>query len=353
MNNIYQCKLCNRSFSNINGFQVHINRTHKLSTIRYYDTYLKSDNEGRCLECGNKTKFIGLRLGYRTFCCCKCAQKSSETRDKSKQTCLQNYGVDNIRKSSIYKDHCKNIKKQRYNDPNYNNPEKQKQTCLQNYGVEHAAQNNTIKNKARETSLKKFGYDNPSKSPEIKEKIRTTFRHHYGVDNCFQARDIKEKIKQTSRERYGCENPGNSREARNKAAQTRRKNNNDSSWEDYLELRLQDLGITYEKRYDRDDRYPFPCDFYIPENDTFIEINGYWSHGGHFFDDTNHSDLDTLSAWKIKAAEGHRQYQNAINVWTIKDLNKLTYAKNNNLNYVVLWTLNDIDDYCLKLERRG
>lgn len=31
------------------------------------------------------------------------------------------------------------------------------------------------------------------------------------------------------------------------------------------------------------ERYPFLCDFYIKPLDLYIELNLYWTHGGHFF----------------------------------------------------------------------
>ena len=51
---------------------------------------------------------------------------------------------------------------------------------------------------------------------------------------------------------------------------TRRSNDNDSSWEDYFENHLKELNIPYIKRYDMDLRYKYPCDFYLPNYDTFI-----------------------------------------------------------------------------------
>jgi len=32
------------------------------------------------------------------------------------------------------------------------------------------------------------------------------------------------------------------------------------------------------------------CDFYIPSEDLFIELNRHWSHGGHFYDPNNIED---------------------------------------------------------------
>ena len=32
------------------------------------------------------------------------------------------------------------------------------------------------------------------------------------------------------------------------------------------------------RQYRDENRYPFNCDFYIPNEDLFIEFNGYWTH---------------------------------------------------------------------------
>ena len=75
----------------------------------------------------------------------------------------------------------------------------------------------------------------------------------------------------------------------------------------------------------------------------------YWSHNDHFFDETNKDDLAILEKWIEKANAGHKQYQNAVNVWTVRDISRRNAAIQNNLNYVVLWSLEDIDKYIQEL----
>ena len=48
--------------------------------------------------------------------------------------------------------------------------------------------------------------------------------------------------------------------------------------------------------------------------------------------------------WKKKAKTSTRM-QAAINVWTKLDIEKRNCAKNNKLNYVVLWTIEDIQKW--------
>ena len=56
-----------------------------------------------------------------------------------------------------------------------------------------------------------------------------------------------------------------------------------------------------KKQYNKDQRYPFLCDFYIKSKDLFVEYNGHWTHGKHPFDMNNMSDNDKLKKWKEKS----------------------------------------------------
>lgn len=190
-----------------------------------------------------------------------------------------------------------------------------------------------------------------NKDENHKQSIINTVKNRYGEEytNVYQVPVVKEKIVQTSLAKYGVTNPGNNRESRIKANNTRREHGFGSPCEEYFENALIELGIKYESQY-MDDRYPFLCDFYLPDSDTFIELNIFWSHNKHYFDENNPDDLKILSRWSKKADAGHRQYQNAVNVWTKKDLIKRDVALKNNLNYVVLWTFSDAKDFINKLK---
>ena len=84
------------------------------------------------------------------------------------------------------------------------------------------------------------------------------------------------------------------------------------------------------------DRYPYYCDFYIVEDDLFIELNAHWTHGGMPFDETNENCIKQLEEWKEKAKTS-KFYENAIQTWTVRDVQKLKCAKENNLNYKVIY----------------
>lgn len=93
-------------------------------------------------------------------------------------------------------------------------------------------------------------------------------------------------------------------------------------------------------RWYKDDRYPFCCDFYICSQDLFIECNFLWTHNDHPFDKHNPEDVQTLEQW-VQKAETSKFYRAAIYTWTDLDVRKFEVAKKNNLNYKVVYNVND------------
>ena len=93
----------------------------------------------------------------------------------------------------------------------------------------------------------------------------------------------------------------------------------------------------------KEERYPWHCDFYIKSLDLFIEINGNWTHGPHPFDKNNPEDIELLELWKSKDS---KFYNCAIKTWTDRDIQKRTKAKENNLNYIEIFStrINEIID---------
>lgn len=144
----------------------------------------------------------------------------------------------------------------------------------------------------------------------------------------------REKAKQTSMEKYGVPNAANSIQATKKRYETMAKNNtfNASKPEDTLyEELVNNFGKDNVLRHYKCDRYPFYCDFYIKSEDKFIELNAHWTHGGKPFDSDDVECLEKLNLWKEKAKTS-QFYKNAIETWTVRDVNKINVSKINNLN---------------------
>ena len=113
---------------------------------------------------------------------------------------------------------------------------------------------------------------------------------------------------------------------------------NISSWEldalNKLKLKFKDVRYNY---YDKE-RYPYLCDFYISDIDTFIELNYHWSHGGEPYVGSR-QQLNIINHWRLKG------WLNNIKVWTIKDVKKREVAKVNNLNYFEFFSQKEFNSW--------
>lgn len=120
---------------------------------------------------------------------------------KTKVTCMEKYGVENIFQSEEFK-------------------EKHRQTCLERYGYEYISQVPEIRQKIEETCYEKYGGSNPMCSDEVKEKIAQTNMERYGAINPLQNSEIRAKDIATSMENYGVPYPMQSPEVLKKVEQT-------------------------------------------------------------------------------------------------------------------------------------
>lgn len=84
--------------------------------------------------------------------------------------------------------------------------------------------------------------------------------------------------------------------------------------------------------------YPFRCDFYIISLNKYIELNLHWTHGFKPYDPSDPECQARLLEWQEKAKTS-QFYQNAIETWTVRDVKKLQVARENNLNYEVIYKL--------------
>lgn len=314
-----KCELCNREFNSLKSLGLHLSHSHKgYSHKKYYDLYMKKDGDGICPVCGKITKFKGGLHGYNRTCSFSCGQKHPETRAKLAKTNLERYGATNPYGSKEIRD---KIKKKNLKNLGVENPFQQKEVQLK---ARHNSHTKKAEAKRQQTCLEKYGNKYHIASEEIKKKTLNTLKERYNVTNSYSIPEIHAKAVQNS---LGYHDD----------------NGNESSWEAILEDALINKNIKFNKHYNKDPRYPYFCDFYLIDTDTFIEINGFWMHGGHYFNKSNKADLEKLKVWKSKKSQ--KLYETAINVWTKSDLIKRKTAKKNKLNYIVLWTLKDIDNY--------
>lgn len=92
------------------------------------------------------------------------------------------------------------------------------------------------------------------------------------------------------------------------------------------------------RNYRDKQRYPYRCDFYIKSQDLFIELNLHWTHGFKPYDPDDKDCQALLKVWQEKAKTS-KYFAAAIETWTIRDVKKAKIAKENKLNYIIIYKL--------------
>ena len=306
--------------------------------------------------CSNQCRYSLNRLNkYKQTCLEKYgveyAQQSNKVKDKAKQTCIEKYGVEHYTNREKSKQTCL----EKYGvESNLNIPEvkeKIKQTCLEKYGVEYILQSKEFREKSKQTCIEKYGVEFSAQADVVKEKIKQTCLEKYGVPNGGGSKESLEKIKQTCLKRYGVPNGGGSKQSLDKIANTKRKNHSftTSKPEENLYQEIKSIYPSVIRQY-KESRYPYNCDFYIPDLDMFIELQGSWTHGKHPYNEKSNQDQLILNKWKSRLLDNHGFYLTAIKVWTISDPKKRETARKNNLNYVELFNKEDINLFLINLQ---
>ena len=329
-----------------------------------------------CKWCGGHVSFNGYHKGsmhYSACCCSSCHAKYTKDKrfetnikkygrknfgsaEKVKEYWISHYGVDNPAKTDFVKKKMRetNLRKYGFNCSSKSEivKEKTKQTCLKRYGVEYAGQIEEAKEKSKKTCLEKYGSEYYIGSKDRLEKTIEFSKQNYNVDWFTKSEEIKNKAKKTMLRRYGVEYsmqiPKNkeymsylmsSYEMQERRYNTMKRNHtfNSSSTEEELFLYIKSKFPTVVRQYKDKNRYPYFCDFYIPELDYFIELQGYYTHGKHPFDPNSNEDLQLIEYYKKKYGEDCQP----ITIWSIKDVEKRDCAKRNNLNFKEVWSVED------------
>jgi len=249
-----------------------------------YDPVCKNSNTKTFTWYANGFAYCGKR-GV-----CKC--HNSDAVEKSKQTNLLKYGQTSFAKTEQYR-------------------QKTKETNLQKFGVEHASWNAGIRDKAKNTCVVKYGTQFPIQLEEFKNKLKDTKNNRYGEP----AYSNPAKRISTMLETYNVENAAYinmqpSTLAILKSEHQFRQFVTDKSkqfvsseldldpntvgkyaamyncldlfsatgskWEEEISALLTELNVTFVRNY-RKLISPFEVDFYLPDYNIAIEVNGnYW-----------------------------------------------------------------------------
>ena len=338
-----------------------------------YEIYYRLKNNLKkrpvCIICGKPVKYTSGH--YAKFCSKECQYSDlgkKITKEIKIKSNLEKYGVEHTsqlkevtdKRTKSRADHVNEIQ-QHVRESLYKKYgaydvmhiphilQKIKDTNLKKFGVEFPLQqlkkeNSEIYQKISQTCINKFDVDSPLKNKEVKEKIKQTNIQKYGVDNPLKNKEIREKIKQTNIQKYGVDNPLKNKEIWKKSQDNRQissKSKLENNFLNYLKLKYEsdDIITQYKSK-----EYPYYCDFYIKSINLYIEIQGHWTHNDHPFDINNLNDQQIMNIWRTKSLSD-KYYKNALNTWTIKDVEKRNTAIQNNLNYLEIFGKTDLNKY--------
>lgn len=177
---------------------------------------------------------------------------------------------------------------------------------------------------------------NIQKSKKLKTlKIKNTCLKKYGKSHF----NNRKKSEQTCLKKYGVKNISQVSFIQNKKYKTMKINNTfGSSKEENTIYKILCEKYGEVKRQYKSEKYPFRCDFYIPSEDLYIEYQGFFTHGKEPYNKNNPLHQEKIKVWKSKNS---KFYNNAIITWTKRDFQKREIAKNNHLNWLEFFTLND------------
>jgi very-short-patch-repair endonuclease len=252
---------------------------------------------------------------------------------------------------------------------------KSKQSIVSRFGVEHQSLSKEVREKTKKTSLEKYGVENPAQAESVKEKMKQTCQARYGTDFVFQDEGFKSVAKQTLIRKYGISSAclltsnerrkeiANDPEVRKNFRESMIQNrgvdnplklkkardacNNDKSWKKRRETMRRNRSWTTSKPEDRlyeilTKKYSevhrqvpvnrWTLDFYIPEIEMYINLNGTYWHGKgkneqELLESTSRRDKVILATMK-------------------RDAEREEWFKKNKQNFIAVWE-DEIDSFLL------
>lgn len=250
----------------------------------------------QCEECGDwfmaassRTRFCN-KDHYRLCPICGKLVKMSKSNlaNNHTPTCSYSCRVKRTQATSMERYGCK--------APG-NNPEARKkasQTMLARLGVPYAMQSEDVRKKSKDTLIERYGVDNIAKNPEYLEKRVKTALDRYGGVLPFNTKEAYDKMHETMRKRYGESYYVNTKEFAEAGKHNRISKLNKSFGEFLLS---HSVSFEYEKTVEH--KY---FDFYLPENNTLVEINPAYTHCAYPNHMNDKGEFKYYSIDKIKLA---------------------------------------------------
>lgn len=300
---------------------------------------------GLCPICGKRCDWRGFNKTYLTYCSRNCAS-------------LDPIHSENIRKGMNERtDEEKELTKRKIKDSKNNMTQEEKYNATikriqtinnkgqkfiedfrnrQRISLIHTLDSRTNEEKIQDSINK----SNIWKSKSDLEKSEQIKKMHIGLSEFHNNTEKHNLWKSNIRKANQNKDKSLIKNAKNKEWETKIKkgNINTSLCENIFEHWLISNNISYHKNFNKDYRYPWHVDFFLPKFDMFIEIQGHWTHGPHPFDSNDINDIDILNKW-IEKSKYSAFYKSAIDVWTLRDVEKRNVAKENNLNYIEIFSI--------------
>ncbi len=133
----------------------------------------------KCIVCGKNVKYHDKYGGYFKETCCKlCGSKNPKRTEKTKQTNLEKYGVENVSQNDKIKKKISDIQLNMSKEKKLDKLIKTKETKLKNYDNE----NFTNREKAKQTNLERHGDIYPARLKKFKDKSKNTMLKKYGMN---------------------------------------------------------------------------------------------------------------------------------------------------------------------------
>ena len=286
------------------------------------------NNIGVCGTCARPTKFKSFVIGYNQFCCKDCADKDGHRNDKRLTTLKERYGEDYQATINA----------------------KRMETNLERYGVMYPLQNQAIRNQTHQTQITEHGgvgFQNEQTRERAQQILLNKFGKKSGNASSknesvlsqfsdpdfirFEYIENKKSILCLSKE-YGVSC---------RAIRQRIQQNN-------IELQYNNISFPQQKliKYFRDNNIHFilndrtvlqprELDFYLPDHNLAIEVNGLWWHSdnygwpknGHLFKTLkcNEQNIHLLHFWEFEINDKFDIVTSIINNFI--NINQTIYAR--------------------------
>lgn len=284
-------------------------------------------------------------------------QQSAEVRNKLEQTCIERYGVKSPFQSESCKEKAKQTCVSRYGveHPSHATAviEKKKKANLEKYGVEHHIAAPRVREKSLSTLHENFGVDNPMRSDEIKRRHRETLTENHGegiinpsqlqdtqtkirvssmerrgVEHFTKSTDVKEKQRKSMIKKYGVDNafklPSTRIACHTKEAHKKRIETMRSAGTNFQSSKVEDnlfkmLTSAFKEVHRHVEMNGWDIDFYIKDNDTYVNMNGVYWHGR----DTTNEQLSESLTKQSKTILGTKMRDALREKWFLENKKKL------------------------------